>query len=114
MVGWSIPACAGKPNLYTRTAPPLAAEAVKALAAYDWPGNVREQQNVLAQVSLSAREGETVGRAALPEEVRRAARRDWPTLAELRKNLELGIERTELNRLVERFAPSREQGPRER
>ena len=63
------------------------AEASAALAAYDFPGNVRELANVVERAVIVA-EGETVGAAELPEAVRASsaasARRALrPTLAEL-------------------------------
>ena len=100
-----------------------------------WSGNVRELQNVLAQVSLMARGKETVERDALPEAVRRAAGEARPTLAELQEAMErkaigdalgrsggelrgaakeLGISQVALSRMAERFAPGREEPGRER
>ena len=62
------------------------AEALAALAAYDFPGNVRELANVVERAVIVA-EGERVGAEELPEAVSAAAgaarRSRRPTLAEL-------------------------------
>lgn len=62
-------------------------EALAALVAYDFPGNVRELANVVERAVVVA-EGESVGARELPEAVRAAAvastrRARRPTLAEL-------------------------------
>jgi two-component system response regulator AtoC len=62
-------------------------EALAALAAYDFPGNVRELANVVERAVVVA-EGESIGARELPEAVRAAAvartrRAGRPTLAEL-------------------------------
>ena len=70
-----------------RTARRFNVEALAVLAAYDFPGNVRELANIVERAVIVA-EGQTVGANDLPESVRTAAsartrhvRR--PTLAEL-------------------------------
>ena len=70
-----------------RPARGLDAEAQAALAAYEFPGNVRELANVVERAVIVA-EGERVGAGDLPEAVRAAAlgaarRARRPTLAEL-------------------------------
>ncbi|HJQ31518.1 MAG TPA: sigma-54 dependent transcriptional regulator [Pyrinomonadaceae bacterium] len=70
-----------------RPARGLDAEALAALAAYEFPGNVRELANVVERAVIVA-EGERVGAGDLPEAVRAAAsgaarRARRPTLAEL-------------------------------
>jgi transcriptional regulator with GAF, ATPase, and Fis domain len=49
-------------------------EAVDALVAYDWPGNIRELENVLERVVVLA-DGPAVTLADLPPELRQPARR---------------------------------------
>jgi DNA-binding NtrC family response regulator len=48
-----------------RPAPALAADAVAALRAHDWPGNIRELRNVMERAVLLGTGG-TIDRAALP------------------------------------------------
>lgn len=55
----------------SRTA--LAPATVAALAAYDWPGNIRELQNVLASMLVAAPRSGLVGPAAIPAHIARAA-----------------------------------------
>ncbi|HXY19719.1 MAG TPA: sigma-54 dependent transcriptional regulator [Gemmatimonadales bacterium] len=50
----------------------LAPEAVAALTAYAWPGNIRELENVLAR-ALALRSGQSIGLRDLPPEVTRTA-----------------------------------------
>ncbi len=49
-------------------------ETVEALVAHDWPGNIRELENVIERAVVLA-EGPAVTRADLPPEVRQPARR---------------------------------------
>jgi DNA-binding NtrC family response regulator len=70
-----------------RSARRFSPEALAALAAYDFPGNVRELANVVERAVIVA-EGPGVGLKELPESVRaaagvRARRTRRPTLAEL-------------------------------
>jgi len=67
----------------------LSPAAFSALGAYDWPGNVRELQNVLASVMVAGPTRGTIGPAALPSHIGRAAA--WgslTTLAEARRAFE--------------------------
>ncbi len=50
------------------TKPPVGDDAMALLAAYNWPGNIRELQNIVERAVLLA-DGETVGRSHLPREV---------------------------------------------
>jgi two-component system response regulator HydG len=50
----------------------LTPEAVAALTAYRWPGNIRELENVLAR-ALALRTGQTITLPDLPPEVSKAA-----------------------------------------
>ena len=52
-----------------RSSPPT----VAALAAYDWPGNIRELQNVLASMLVAAPRAGLIGPSALPAHIARAA-----------------------------------------
>lgn len=47
----------------------LSPEAIGAFAGYDWPGNIRELENVLERMVLMS-EGDTLGAELLPEEIR--------------------------------------------
>jgi transcriptional regulator of acetoin/glycerol metabolism len=49
-------------------------EAVEALAAYDWPGNIRELENVLERAVVLA-DGPAITLEDLPPELRQAGRR---------------------------------------
>ena len=55
-----------------RKPPTLAADAVAALQAYHWPGNIRELENVLERSAVLTR-GDTIGAAELPREVQAPA-----------------------------------------
>jgi DNA-binding NtrC family response regulator len=70
-----------------RPARRFGADALSALASYDFPGNVRELANVVERAVIVA-DGEVVGAAELPESLLTAARAQArrtrrPTLAEL-------------------------------
>jgi NtrC-family two-component system response regulator AlgB len=62
-----------KPAAQTARALSVSAEALAALTAYDWPGNIRELSNVLERAALLAN-GEVLTPDLLPEEVRVSAR----------------------------------------
>ncbi len=49
----------------------LSGEAMRALVAFDWPGNVRQLQNVMERVVSLALPGEELGVEDLPEEIQR-------------------------------------------
>jgi NtrC-family two-component system response regulator AlgB len=57
------------PRAHTSTKRTLSPEALAALVAYDWPGNIRELSNVLERAGLLAR-GDVLTPDLLPEEVR--------------------------------------------
>jgi DNA-binding NtrC family response regulator len=58
----------------------IAAEAMRALESYDWPGNIRELRNVIERaVALCA--GPLIGVADLPQALRPAAEAGAPALA---------------------------------
>ena len=112
-----------------RTVPRVAPEVLESLAAYDFPGNVRELSHIVERAMLLAREG-VVTAADLPPEVRGALSNavaggtgaladDWPTLASLERRYidrvlartggnktraaeVLGIDRRTLNRMFAR------------
>ena len=73
----------GKFNELRRTAPArgqgadrqdltLSPEAARALAAYEWPGNVREMENLLERLSIVVK-GTVIRPSDLPEHIRNAA-----------------------------------------
>jgi DNA-binding NtrC family response regulator len=67
----------------------LSSGAVAALAAYDWPGNIRELQNVLASMLVSAPRGGLIGASALPAHIARAAAFErGATLADARRQFD--------------------------
>ena len=67
----------------------LSPTAFSALGAYDWPGNVRELQNVLASVIVAGPTRGTIGAAALPSHIARAAAfESITTLAEARRGFD--------------------------
>jgi NtrC-family two-component system response regulator AlgB len=66
------------PHLSAHTKPMTASEeALAALVAYDWPGNIRELSNVLERAALLAN-GDIVTPDLLPEEVRASSRSVLP------------------------------------
>ena len=83
----------------------LSPAAVAALSAYDWPGNIRELQNVLASMLVSAPRAGLIGPSALPAHVARVAalERD-ATLAHARKQFEERYVRAALARAGGRTA----------
>lgn len=77
----------------------LSPAAFSSLGAYDWPGNVRELQNVLASVIVAGPARGTIGPAALPAHVARAAAfGSVTTLAEARRVFEARYVKTALAR----------------
>lgn len=67
----------------------LATSTVAALAAYEWPGNIRELQNVLASMLVSAPRAGAIGPSALPVHIARAAALErGATLADARRQFE--------------------------
>jgi DNA-binding NtrC family response regulator len=57
-------------NRLGRTLPQMSSEAMKCLVHYDWPGNVRQLENTVERVIITA-EGDTIGLDDLPLSVRR-------------------------------------------
>ena len=77
----------------------LAHETVAALAALPWRGNVRELQNVLANLTVTGPRYGPVGPDALPSAFRKTvAAEQRPTLAEAREDLERTMVRDALVR----------------
>jgi NtrC-family two-component system response regulator AlgB len=74
-------------------------EAMTALVAYDWPGNIRELSNVLERASLLAN-GDVLTPDLLPEEVRASARAVLP-LADSDESLE-SAERRHIAQVIAR------------
>lgn len=58
-----------------RSVPGMTAEALALLAAYDWPGNIRELQNVIERAFVLCADGR-IDIAHLPEEITRFAPRE--------------------------------------
>jgi DNA-binding NtrC family response regulator len=112
-----------------RPVPRVSADVLEGLAAYEFPGNVRELSHIVERAMLLAREG-VVTAADLPQEVTRSATTaaaagtgsladDWPALAVLERRYidrvlartggnktraaeVLGIDRRTLNRMFAR------------
>lgn len=66
----------------TAPAPALAEDALEKLMSYDWPGNVRQLENVLARAVASGASA-VLSAAALPTEVRSSERGRTPASASL-------------------------------
>jgi DNA-binding NtrC family response regulator len=67
----------------------LSPATIAALAAYPWPGNIRELQNVLASMLVSSPRAKWIGPAALPTHIARAAAAERAaTLALARRQFE--------------------------
>src|SRR4030095_297046 len=64
----------------------IAPEAMEALLVYDWPGNIRELENVVER-AVALEMGEEIGLESLPFDVRSPQRR---TAAEIAVSLENG------------------------
>lgn len=91
----------------TGTRATLGQSAVAALGAYDWPGNIRELQNVLASVLVSAPRGGVIGAAALPQHIGRAATlASASSLAAARRQFDQRFVRAALARAGGRTAPA--------
>jgi transcriptional regulator with PAS, ATPase and Fis domain len=83
----------------------LSPATVAALAAYDWPGNIRELQNVLASMLVSAPRAALLGPSSLPAHIARVAALDrGATLAAARKQFEERYVRAALARAGGRTA----------
>ena len=77
----------------------LSPRAIAALARYDWPGNIRELQNVLASMLVAAPRAGLIGPALLPVHVARAAALEpSATLADARRQFETRFVRAALAR----------------
>jgi DNA-binding NtrC family response regulator len=77
----------------------LSPATIAALAAYNWPGNIRELQNVLASMIVSAPRAGLVGPALLPAHIARvAASEREATLAVARRQFEVRYVRAALAR----------------
>ena len=82
---WRSTSSAGRPSGSARRSPTSTTEAVEALVAYDWPGNIRELENVIERAVVLA-DGPAITADDLPVEVRqptpprrrRARVRLWP------------------------------------
>jgi DNA-binding NtrC family response regulator len=83
------------------------------LMSYQWPGNVRQLENVLERLLvLSSRD--LISEEDLPEELQRASTNSgslWPELPEEGVSLE-GIERELITRALERFRGNQTQAAR--
>ncbi|MGQ0732667.1 MAG: sigma-54 interaction domain-containing protein [Acidobacteriota bacterium] len=111
----------------------LSSSCVAALSGYDWPGNIRELQNVLASMLVATPRAGLIGPGALPPHVARVAalERGW-TLATARRQFEeryvraalaraggrtavaarqLGLSRQGLTKLISRLGIAESPGP---
>jgi len=91
------------PRVGTRAV--LSPAAIGALAAYTWPGNIRELQNVLASMLVSAPRAGLIGASSLPAHIARvaASERD-ATLAAARRQFDERYVRAALARAGGRTA----------
>ena len=77
----------------------LAPSTISSLSSYNWPGNIRELQNVLASLLVAAPRAGFVGPAMLPAHIARvAALERGATLADARKQFEARYVRAALAR----------------
>lgn len=76
----------------------LSPAAITALARYDWPGNIRELQNVIAALAVSAGQRGSVGPASLPGAIAGAPARAATTLEQARTIFEARYVRAALAR----------------
>jgi DNA-binding NtrC family response regulator len=85
----------------------LSPATIAALGTYDWPGNIRELQNVLASLIVSSKATGLIGPAALPAHVARAAafQRDL-TLTDARRQFDERYVRAALARAGGRIVPA--------
>lgn len=78
----------GRATLKGDTAPRVSAEAMSALQTHEWPGNIRELQNVLTHAVLAA-EGAEIGIEHLPASIvgppKSKPRESFPELVSLRE-----------------------------
>jgi transcriptional regulator with PAS, ATPase and Fis domain len=83
----------------------LSPAAIAALSAYNWPGNIRELQNVLASILVAAPRSGLIGPTALPTHIARVAALDrGATLADARRQFEERYVRAALARAGGRTA----------
>jgi DNA-binding NtrC family response regulator len=83
----------------------LAPATIAALSAYDWPGNIRELQNVLASLLVSAPRAGLIGPSSLPAHIARVAAREHnASLADARRQFEERYVRAALARAGGRTA----------
>jgi DNA-binding NtrC family response regulator/tetratricopeptide (TPR) repeat protein len=76
----------------------LSPAAVTALARYDWPGNIRELQNVIAALAVGAGPRGSVGAGSLPAAIAGAAAHSTSTLEQARTVFEARYVRAALAR----------------
>ena len=76
----------------------LSPGAITALARYDWPGNIRELQNVIAALAVSAGQRGSVGPGSLPGAIAGAPARAATTLEQARTIFEARYVRAALAR----------------
>jgi DNA-binding NtrC family response regulator len=83
----------------------LAPSTIAALSAYNWPGNIRELQNVLASLLVAAPRAGLIGPSHLPTHIARVAALDRAaTLADARRQFEERYVRAALARAGGRTA----------
>lgn len=79
----------------------VTSEAMKALESYDWPGNVREMENVIER-TVALTEGTSIGLADLPAAISKQALPDEPGSQTLVKLTDEGIDMPGLIADIER------------
>jgi DNA-binding NtrC family response regulator len=91
----------------TRSTAVLSPAVVAALGTYDWPGNVREVQNVLASLMVSSPSSGLVSASALPGHIARAAAfQQETTLVAARRQFDERYVRAALARTGGRVIPA--------
>ena len=80
------------------TSATVAAETLSALARYDWPGNIRELQNVMASLAVHAPRRGRIAPAVLPAHIARAAASNATTFEAARHEFERRFVRAALAR----------------